>query len=150
MATRLSKICHTLTMGRTMTMVRTYRSLSFINHTQRRCESATSNLKMGHKVFKNGPSKICGRQPFNNWSDMVCLSRAYHFKFCKGCLPQIFLGPFLNTLPQIQTEQSSKISEFKIAFTKFATYSLARIRYQWLWIQDSEQGSQGPRPRTLT
>ena len=23
---------------------------------------------------------------------------AYHFKFFKGCLPQILLGPFLNTL----------------------------------------------------
>ena len=25
----------------------------------------------------------------------------YHFKFFKGCLPQILLGPFLNTLTQI-------------------------------------------------
>ena len=32
------------------------------------------------------------------WRDMVCLSRSYHFKFSKGCLPQILLGPFLNTL----------------------------------------------------
>ena len=37
------------------------------------------------KVFKNGLSKVCG-------------SRPYHFKFFKGCLPQILLGPFLNTL----------------------------------------------------
>ena len=29
---------------------------------------------------------------------MVCLGRTYHFKFFKGCLPQILLGPFLNTL----------------------------------------------------
>ena len=29
---------------------------------------------------------------------MVCLSRPYHFKFFKGCLPQMLLGPFLNTL----------------------------------------------------
>ena len=29
---------------------------------------------------------------------MVCLSRSYHFKFLKGYLPQISLGPFLNTL----------------------------------------------------
>ena len=26
---------------------------------------------------------------------------AYPFKFFKGCLPQILLGPFLNTLSQI-------------------------------------------------
>ena len=27
-------------------------------------------------------------------SDRVCLDRPYHFKFFKGCLPQILLGPF--------------------------------------------------------
>ena len=26
------------------------------------------------------------------------LSRPYYFKFLKGCLPQISLGPFLNAL----------------------------------------------------
>ena len=34
-------------------------------------------------------------------SDMVCLSRPYHFKFFKSCISQILLGPFLNTLTQI-------------------------------------------------
>ena len=29
---------------------------------------------------------------------MVFLCRPYHFKFFKGCLSQILLGPFLNTL----------------------------------------------------
>ena len=33
---------------------------------------------------------------------MVCLSRAYPIKFFKGCLPQILLGLFLNTLSQIR------------------------------------------------
>ena len=46
------------------------------------------------KEFKNGPSKICG-------SDMVCLGRPHHFKFFKGCHPQILVGPFLNTLTHI-------------------------------------------------
>ena len=32
---------------------------------------------------------------------MVCLSTPYHFRFAKGCLPQILLGPFLNTLPHM-------------------------------------------------
>ena len=32
---------------------------------------------------------------------MVCLSRPYQFKFFKGCLPQISLGPFLNTLSHL-------------------------------------------------
>ena len=44
------------------------------------------------KVFKNGPSKIYGRQP------LVCLGRSYHFKFLKSYFPQILLGPFLNNL----------------------------------------------------
>ena len=32
---------------------------------------------------------------------MVCLSKPYPFKFFKGCLPQVLLGPFLNTLSHI-------------------------------------------------
>ena len=41
------------------------------------------------KVFKNGPSKICGRKPLKNlkW-----------YGVCLDCLPQILLGPFLNIL----------------------------------------------------
>ena len=45
-------------------------------------------LMIWDKVFKNGPCKIC-------------LSRPYHFKFFKGCLPQILLDPLLNTLSHI-------------------------------------------------
>ena len=47
------------------------------------------------KVFKNGPSKICGRQPSKNL-------KGYGLQIFKGCLPQILLGPFLNTLTQIR------------------------------------------------
>ena len=50
------------------------------------------------KVFKNGPSKICGRKPAKFWSDTVCLSRPYHFKFFKGCVLQLLHDSFLNTL----------------------------------------------------
>ena len=32
---------------------------------------------------------------------MVCLGRPYHLKFFKGCLSQILLIPFLNTLTQM-------------------------------------------------
>ena len=39
----------------------------------------------GDEVLKSGPSKICGRQSLKN------------FKFPKGSLPQILLGPLLNT-----------------------------------------------------
>ena len=34
-------------------------------------------------------------------SDMVCSGRPYRFSFFKGCLPQIFPGPFLNTLTHL-------------------------------------------------
>ena len=34
----------------------------------------------------------------NIWRNMVCLSRPYSFKFYKGYLLQILLGPFMNTL----------------------------------------------------
>ena len=51
------------------------------------------------KVFKNRPSKICGRHPF---------------KFFKGCPPQILPGPFLNTLPHIILKRKS--SRYNVYF----------------------------------
>ena len=50
------------------------------------------------KVFKNGTSNFCGRQPLKIWRDMVCLNTPYPIKFFKGCLPQVLLGLSLNTL----------------------------------------------------
>ena len=47
------------------------------------------------KVFKNGPSKICGRQLLKN------LKASRPLQTFKGCLPRILLGPFLNTLSNI-------------------------------------------------
>ena len=45
------------------------------------------------KFVKDTLLKIC--------NNMVCVGRPYHFKFFKGCLPQILLGPFLNALTQL-------------------------------------------------
>ena len=47
-----------------------------------------------NKVFKNGPSEICARQPLKNlkWYGLLKL-----FELSKDCLPQISHGPFLNT-----------------------------------------------------
>ena len=39
---------------------------------------------------------------------MVCLSRPHRFKFFKGCLPQVLLGPILNTLTHIIIQFSMK------------------------------------------
>ena len=46
------------------------------------------------KVFKNGPGKIYGKQPFKFWGDMVC----YHFKYFRGCIPEVLHGPFFSNL----------------------------------------------------
>ena len=46
------------------------------------------------KVFKNEPSKLCGRQLLKNlkWYGLLKqTSRPFCFKFFKGCLPQILL-----------------------------------------------------------
>ena len=39
---------------------------------------------------------------------MVYLGTPYHFKFFKGCLPQILLGSFLNTLTQMNQQSWTK------------------------------------------
>ena len=63
----------------------------------------------------------------------VCLSRPYYFKFFKGCLPHILLGPFLNTLTHIcyvmpRTSWWCAFSGFKIlnflGFNFLSVYSL--------------------------
>ena len=56
------------------------------------------SIDIWDKVLKYRPSKICGRQPLKNLKGYGLLKRTNHFKFFKGCLPQILLGPFLNTL----------------------------------------------------
>ena len=63
------------------------------------CYCATHNcqtfqsflINISTNVFKNGPSKICGRQPLKIWSDMVCLSKPYRIKIVKGCPAQIYV-----------------------------------------------------------
>ena len=59
------------------------------------------------RVFKNGPSKICGRQPL----------KMYAFK---DCPPQILLGPFLNTLFHLK---SSRDFAYHITATRAAFLS---------------------------
>ena len=39
------------------------------------------------KVLKNGPNKICGRQPLKNMKWYGLLKQTYHLKLFKGCLP---------------------------------------------------------------
>ena len=53
------------------------------------------------KVFKNGSSKSYCRQPLKNlkWYGLPCYNITWIYFKC--CLPQILLGPFLNTLTHI-------------------------------------------------
>ena len=48
---------------------------------------------------------------------MVCFGRPYHFKFFKGCLPEILLGPFLNDLTQLYYIKGS-FRDISNAFSK--------------------------------
>ena len=43
---------------------------------------------------------------------MVYLSRPYHFKVFKSCLPQISLGPYLNTWTHTRLEIDFKMKPF--------------------------------------
>ena len=52
------------------------------------------------------PSKICERQPLKNLKWYGLPKQSISFQFFKGCLPQILLGPFLETLIQIITVKS--------------------------------------------
>ena len=53
------------------------------------------------KVFKNGPSEICGRQPLKIFWKYAFLKETMSLQFFKICLPQTLLGPFLNTLSHL-------------------------------------------------
>ena len=53
------------------------------------------------KVFKNGPSKICGRQPLKYLKGYGMLQQTISLQIFKGCFPQIILGPFLNTFSHL-------------------------------------------------
>ena len=50
------------------------------------------------KYYRMDQVKFVEDSLWKIWRDIVCLSRPYPFKFFKGCLSQILLGPFLNIL----------------------------------------------------
>ena len=57
---------------------------------------------------------------------MVFLGRPNHWRFFKGCLLQILLGLFLNTL----THLIFFLKNFKTCFDKFALLEEKRIRFK--------------------
>ena len=54
-------------------------------------KSSVDKNRLGQSI-QNGPKKICGRQPLKNLKE---------YGLSKGCLPQILINTFLNTLSQI-------------------------------------------------
>ena len=62
---------------------------------------------------------------------MVYLGRPYHFIFFKGSLPQILLGPFLNTLTHLL--KKSLIENFIFCTVRFVQCSkLIKLNEFWL------------------
>ena len=62
-----------------------------------------SSLLTWAKVFKSGPCKVCGRRPLKILKE-----------FFKGSLPQILLGPLLNTLSHLSMSLSEILPHSKI------------------------------------
>ena len=67
------------------------------------------------------------------WSDMVCLSIPYHFRFFKGCLAQILLDLFLEKMEKIPMKNGRRYflnDSMKIIWNKMGkkgTYCLAQF-----------------------
>ena len=75
--------------------------------------NARAHFKLD-KLFKNGQNKFV--------KDSLFLSRPYPFNFFKGCLRQIFLGPFLNTLSQTYLTCTLNISQGSIFLRNHFNY----------------------------
>ena len=65
------------------------------------------------------------------------LSRPYHFQFLNGCLPQISLGPFLNTLSHISIISVGYASFFYQEHDKRHDFYIAQL----LWNCNSESST---------
>ena len=65
-------------------------------------------VQNGTKYSRMNQVKFVEESLWKIWSYMLCLSRSYQFKFFKSCLPQIPLGPFVNTLSHISLETKER------------------------------------------
>ena len=92
-------------------------------------QNRSSNTILWDKVFKNGPSKVCGRQPSKKvkWYGLFLTHRINSNNF-EGCLPQILLGPFLNTLSHIHLtnicplNNLNQFQNWPLKWTQILTY----------------------------
>ena len=76
-------------------------------HSDFKCANIYSRGKYGSRYSTMDWVKLVEDSLWKIWSDMACLSSLYQFKFFRGCLPQIFLGPFLNTLKKQRRIQNA-------------------------------------------
>ena len=76
-------------------------------------------LYIWDEIFKNKPTKICGRQPLKSLKGYDWQRRPCPFKFFKGRHPQILLGPFLNTLSHLRGLYKLKLYPTTPFYSKF-------------------------------
>ena len=60
---------------------------------------------------------------------MVCLGRPHHFKIFKDCLPQILLGPFLNTLTYIYREREISSMKWVNRISENVKYPVPKLKW---------------------
>ena len=86
------------------------------------------------KVFKSGPSKICERQPLKSLKGHGLLKQTISLQtFWRSCLPQILLGPLLNTLTHLYIVKGSK---FRHSFSAKIVLSISRVKkgiFMWFF-----------------
>ena len=73
---------------------------------------------------------------------MVFLCGTYHFKFFKGCLPKLLLGPFMNTsthidLPNLIGSLISSVTVFIVIFFVFL-FIMVSVTVVFVWQGDPE------------
>ena len=71
------------------------------------CHTYPIMIKLGTVLSRDILDKVFKMDQIKFVEDNLCLNRPYPFKFCKGCLPQILLGSFLNTLSHVNHPLSS-------------------------------------------
>ena len=75
--------------------------LRYGKHTPRKNQNGRGQQYIWDKVFKSELSKFCGRQSLKNLKGYGLLKQTISLQFFKGCRPQNFLSPFLNTLSHL-------------------------------------------------
>ena len=82
-------------------------------------------------IFRNRPSKICGRQHLKNLKGYGRFKQTIYITsdFFNGCLPQILLCPFLNSLSH--TASLCNFSDFALNFLTTLWYSFIKVHIKY-------------------